>query len=216
MTNDEIDEQGLDELFRSAAAAPPPPRFDHGGVVKASRRVTMRNRVLAGAAGLLVVAGVGTAVGLPQLTGGSPTAASAPSAADGRAGAGEGLAREQAAPSGQLDAAAPTPLGPGTAPCADRQDPALRALVVTVLPDVAGAPAAATTMECRPAGERGVSLEVPGGLLVVAYLPPGTEPRLVAGAVAEATASGGTVVVSAGGVYADRAGALAAQLAPLL
>ena len=52
------------------------------------------------------------------------------------------------------------PLGPGTGECADRQDPALRALVEQALPEVVGAREAATTLECRPGGERGVALEV--------------------------------------------------------
>ena len=119
------------------------------------------------------------------------------------------------------------PLGPGTAECADRQDPALRAIVEEYLPEAIGAPEAAITMECRPPGERGVNLEVhdgaKAGLLTVQYLPPGTAPKPVEGAVAAPTASGGTVVVSTRGdgpdapaPFADRLDALVAQLAPRL
>jgi hypothetical protein len=116
-----------------------------------------------------------------------------------------------------------TPLGPGTGDCADRQDPALRALVEQVLPEVAGAPEAATTMECRPGGERGVALEVPGGLLTVTYLPPGPVTEAPDGARTAPTASGGTVVVSSratrsGGPepFADRLDAVVVYLAPRL
>ena len=55
--------------------------------------------------------------------------------------------------------------GPGTTTCADRQDPALRALLVQVLPEAASAPAAATTDVCLPGSERYVSLELGGGVL---------------------------------------------------
>jgi hypothetical protein len=96
-----------------------------------------------------------------------------------------------------------TPLGPGTGECADRQDPALRALVDQALPEVVGAPKAATTLECRPGGERGVVLEVGGGILTVTYLPPGAVTAPQDGALTAPTASGGTVVV---GSRADRAG----------
>jgi hypothetical protein len=131
-----------------------------------------------------------------------------PSPADPRA---EGQAPPPAAEGGpeaarvpEAAAGGPRPLGPGTGECADRQDPALRALVEQVLPEVVGAPEAATTMECRPGGERGVNVEVRDGaatgLLTVQYLPPGARPEPVEGAVEGAvvapTASGGTVLVS--------------------
>jgi hypothetical protein len=97
-------------------------------------------------------------------------------------------------------AAGAVPLGPGTGECADRQDPALRALVEQVLPEVVGAPEAATTMECRPGGERGVNVEVTdgtaAGLLTVVYLPPGRAADATEGALSAPTASGGTVLVS--------------------
>ncbi|WP_343945750.1 hypothetical protein, partial [Pseudonocardia zijingensis] len=115
----------------------------------------------------------------------------------------------------------------GTTECADRQDPALRAVLVEFLPEVAGAPEAGITMECRPRGERGVNLEVrdgaAAGLLTVQYLPPAVEPGPLEGAVSAPTASGGTVVVVTRGdgpgtpaPFADRLDALASQLAPRL
>jgi hypothetical protein len=116
-----------------------------------------------------------------------------------------------------------TPLGPGAGDCADRQDPALRALVEQVLPEVVGAPEAATTLECRPGGERGVALEADGGLLTVTYLPPGPVTEPPDGARTASTASGGTVVVSSRASregdpapFADRLDAVAAYLAPRL
>jgi len=119
------------------------------------------------------------------------------------------------------------PLGPGTGPCADRQDPALRAYLEQVLPEAVGAPAAPTTDECRPSGERYVAVEVADGprqgVIGVAYLPPGTAASTVDLAVSAPTASGGTVIVScgpAGGTvpppYADRLAAVAGYLAPRL
>jgi hypothetical protein len=127
-----------------------------------------------------------------------------------------------------------TPLGPGTRECADRQDPALRALVEQVLPEVVGAPEAVTTMECRPGGERGLALEVhdgaTSGLLTVTYLAPGeaVEPPGIAeppAAVVRSapTASGGTVLVASRAEragdpspYASRLDAVVASLAPRL
>jgi hypothetical protein len=116
-----------------------------------------------------------------------------------------------------------TPLGPGTGDCADRQDPALRALVEQVLPEVVGAPAAATTMECRPGGERGVALEAGGGVLTVTYLPPGPVEQVGDGARAAPTASGGTVVASSRASragdpepFADRLDTVLTYLAPRL
>ncbi len=119
------------------------------------------------------------------------------------------------------------PLGPGVRGCADRQDPALRALVEQALPEVAGAPEAATTTECRPGGERGVALEVrdgaSAGLLAVTYFPPGTAVELAPGAWAASTASGGTVLVTTRAAregdpppFADRLDAVVAYLAPRL
>ncbi|MFC4943272.1 hypothetical protein [Pseudonocardia sp. GCM10023141] len=123
-----------------------------------------------------------------------------------------------------------TPLGPGTAACADRQDPQLRAYLEQALPEAVGAKAAATTMECRPAGERGVNIEVSDarapGLLTVLYEPPGARPPPAQGDARTAsavTASGGTVVVSvrpatAGGPvpFADRLGGIVSYLVPRL
>jgi hypothetical protein len=100
-------------------------------------------------------------------------------------------------------------------------------LVEQVLPEVAGAPEAAVTLECRPGGERGLALEVrdggAAGVLSATYLPPGTADAAPPGAVTAPTASGGTVVVSSrperGGEpapFADRLGAVIAHLAPRL
>ena len=116
-----------------------------------------------------------------------------------------------------------TPLGPGTGDCADRQDPALRALVDEALPEVVGAREAATTMECRPGGERGVALEVDGGVLTVTYLPPGPVATAPDGAQTASTASGGTLVLASRAEragdpapFADRFPAMVAYLAPRL
>lgn len=101
-------------------------------------------------------------------------------------------------------------LGPGHGTCANRQDPALRALVDRSLPDVAGARAAATPDLCLPGGQRRVSIEYAGGVLQVSYLPPGTVASLDPGYLDAATASGGTVIVPA------RYPQLLASLAPRL
>jgi hypothetical protein len=169
-------------------------------------------------------------VAAPMLTQESPSADSqaqrqAPPPAAAESAPDKGAAPRAAAP--DSGAAAAPPLGPGTTECADRQDPALRAIVEEFLPEVVGAPEAAITMECRPAGERGVNLEVRDGatpgLLTVQYLPPGVAPDLVEGAVSAPTASGGTVVVSTRGdeaeapaPFADRLDTLVTQLAPRL
>lgn len=108
------------------------------------------------------------------------------------------------------------PLGPGTTTCADRQDPALRALLVQVLPDAADATAAATTDVCLPGTERYLSLELGGGVFTVAYLPPGTVPSLAPGATSAPTASGGTVIVSPPPALSGRAPEVLQYLAPRL
>ncbi len=171
-------------------------------------------------------------------TGGADAAAPAPGTAElasppGRAGP---SAPDRAGPSapGPSDFVPPAvpppvggPLGPGVRGCADRQDPALRALVEQALPEVAGAPEAATTTECRPGGERGVALEVrdgaSAGLLSVASLPPGSAVAAAPGARVAPTASGGTVVVASRAdragdppPFADRLDAVVAYLAPRL
>jgi hypothetical protein len=108
------------------------------------------------------------------------------------------------------------PLGAGRTACADRQDPALRALLVQALPEAANARAAATTDICLPGSQRYVSLELGGGVLTVGYLPPGTAPSLAQGASSAPTASGGTVLVAPPPALRDRAPALLAALAPRL
>jgi hypothetical protein len=237
----DVDEERLAALFRAAAADPaaPPPGFDHDGVVRTSRRITLRRRaaLVGGGLALFAVVGIGGAVVLPGPSqgGGDASTVAAPLAApeaphaDARAEQAPPPAAEDApgaAPAPEAAIAGP-PLGPGTAECADRQDPALRALVEQFLPEVAGAPEAAVTMECRPGGERGVNVEVRDGaatgLLTVQYLPPGAPAEPVRGAVVAPTASGGTVVVSTRGEragapapFADRLDGLATYLAPRL
>jgi hypothetical protein len=199
---------------------------------------------------LFAVVGIGGAVVLPGSSDGDGDATSvaapmfAPAPEDSRvqpdaAPPGDPRAQRQApppaaaegaprvAPAPEAAAGGPPPLGPGTTECADRQDPALRALVEQVLPEVVGAPEAAVTMECRPGGERGVNVEVTdgsaAGLLTVQYLPPGAQPRPVEGAVVAPTASGGTLVVSSRpqdpgepAPLADRLAEAVAHLSPRL
>lgn len=222
------DDDRLAALFRDAATSsdPPPPGFDLDRVVATSRRITARRRsaVLGGAMALLVVAGV--AVALPTFSGaGDVSSAAAPAAAPPQGEAAPEVAAEPyVAPDGPVPGEAATvpealrdvppftgvPLGPSAAECAPRQDPDLRAYVEQVLPEVVGAPEAAVTTECRPGGERGVSLDVDdagtAGLLSVLYLPPGAAVPPTSGAIAQAaTASGGTVVVGARGAGAGTA-----------
>jgi hypothetical protein len=237
------DDERLESLFRAAASdsTAPPPGFDHEAVVRASRRITARRRAAftIGGLALFAVVGIGGAVVLPGGGGEGTTVAAPmlapegpsvdsqaqkqvppPAAIEGGQGSGALQDRREAVP-------APPPLGPGTTECADRQDPALRALVEQFLPEAVGAPEAATTTECRPGGERGVNLEVRdgavAGLLTVRYLPPGATGALVDGAVSARTASGGTVIVSTRGdgpgapaPFADRVATLAGELAPRL
>lgn len=232
-----MDEQRLAEAMRGAAAGAPPPSFDADDVVRESRRVTARRRsaLAGGALAVLAVAGVG--IGVAQEGAGGTTAASAPAPVPE---AGAEVHADAAPPEDALAAPAPPavpapfgpapgarsaarpPLGPADPrDCADPQDPALRAVVEEVLPEVVGAPAAPTTKECRFGGERGLTVELAGGVLNVWYLPPGSPPApTAAGAVTEPTASGGVVRVSyvgpPGGPSHDRLAAAAAQLAPRL
>lgn len=239
----------LAALFREAASeTAPPPAFDHDAVVARSRKVTARRRsaLLGGAMAALVVAGVGTAVSLPLGDDAGSTAAAPASAPEAeRAGDAAGGAPAPAAPAPyvaapEADSSVPdalqgvppftgVPLGPSAAECAPRQDPELRALVEQVLPEVAGAPEAAVTQECRPGGERGVDLEVDdagaAGLLTVEYRPPGAPADADPGAVSATapTASGGTVVVRSQGSgpgapvpFEGRLDTAAAFLAPRL
>jgi hypothetical protein len=265
----DVDDERLAALFRAAAggSAAPPPGFDHEGVVRASRRATVRRRAAVTGAGLALVAvlGIGGAVVLPGPSGGgsdttvaapmlapapeagaprdarqAPAPAGPPAAQEAPSPAEPPAAREAPSPAEPPAAAdapgaargpeafgGPVPLGPGRGECADRQDPALRAVVEEFLPEVVGAPEAATTMECRPGGERGVNVEIrdgaAAGLLTVRYLPPGARPEPVEGAVVAPTASGGTVVVSSRGdgpgtqaPFEDRLEDLATHLSPRL
>ncbi|GAA1235264.1 hypothetical protein [Pseudonocardia alaniniphila] len=228
----DIDDQELGALFRAAASdsGAPPPAFDHDSVLRASRRATTRRRLLmaGGAIAVFALAGVGVAVALPGSPGNGTTVAAPMSAGDRapRAAAPQDSAGAAERAAEGVSPLSP-PLGPGNTECADRQDPAVRALVDQVLPEVAGAPEAATTMECRPGGERGVAVEASEGeatgLLSVQYLPPGVEAALPPGAVSEPTASGGTVIVSssssevgAPAPFAGRLASVAEYLAPRL
>jgi hypothetical protein len=153
--------------------------------------------------------------------GAAPGGAGSPGAANGGAGgcaaggSGSGGGAGSGGAAGPA-AAAGAPLGPGSTTCADRQDPALRALLVEVLPEAASAPAAATTDVCLPGSERYVSLELGGGVFTAAYLPPGTVPSLAEGASSAPTASGGTVIVSPPAALRDRAPAVLQYLGPRL
>ena len=161
---------------------------------------------------------------------GDAARAAAPEAAAAPDAGGAPLAAPGVVPApGSAAAAVPrigTPLGPGpTDRCADRQDPALRALVEQVLPEVATATEGPVTLDCSVAGDRGVSLEVHDGtstgVLVVRYFPAGADTG-TEGQRAP-TASGGTVVAyswasraGAPAPFADRIGDVVAYLAPRL
>lgn len=201
----------LQALFREAAGTPPGSAFSHLDVSRASARITRRRRTALSAAAALVVAlgGTGVVVAATRDHGTLTSASGAPAAAPENSPL---LAPD--AGRGAADAA--VPLGPGSTECADRQDPALRALLDRALPEVAGAPPAASTDVCLPGAERYVSVEAGGGVLGVAYLPPGTAVSLVPGAVSAPTASGGTVVVTGPEPLADRFPAVLAALAPRL
>lgn len=197
------DDDRIAALFSEAASDTPPPRFDHDRVLATSRRITARRRsaVLGGAMALLLVSGVGVAAGLTDTGRDSASTAAAPAPGTEAAA---GAAADAQAPEAARTAPefTGTPLGPGTTECAQRQDPQLRAYLEEVLPEVAGATEGAVTMDCRPGGERGVSLEVDdagtAGLLTVRYLPPG-EAAPGGDAATAPTASGGTVVVGSRG-----------------
>jgi hypothetical protein len=131
---------------------------------------------------------------------------------------------EQWSPGTAAAAVDPAALGapPGVAECGDPQDPALRSVVDQALPEVVGAPEAPTTTECRP-GERGVAVEVDGGVLTVTYLSRRPIGRLEDGMRSAPTASGGMVLVSSRAnragdpqPFADRLDALVAHLAARL
>ncbi len=236
------DDDRLAALFRDAASDPgaPAPGFDHGDVLSASWRITARRRtaMIGGSLAVFAVLGVGAVAVLPAPDDTASTvAAPAVEPAPERAAAPEGAAgaapdaADAADAAGKAAQAAPpaagAPLGPGVEPCADRQDPQLRALLEQALPEVIGAPAAAGSDECRPGAERYVTVEVDDrgrtGLFGVSYLPPGAAVDPADGGVSAPTASGGTVVVrarpvggSAPAPFADRIADVAAFLAPRL
>lgn len=125
--NDRIDDETLVALMRTAATAQdaPPAAFGHAEIVATSQRITRRRRmVVAGAAGLVLLAGIGSAAALPLLNrnGASSTVAEAPAApaqgdATDRPSGEAGAAPEQASqtPGRPLERAAP-----GTGPAAPR------------------------------------------------------------------------------------------------
>ncbi|MGE3288206.1 MAG: hypothetical protein AB7J32_19195 [Pseudonocardia sp.] len=224
-----MDEQQLAEAMRGAAADVPPASFDSADVVRASRRTTARRRAVTAGAALaaVVVVGVGVNFGVGATASRDATTAAAPAPSEYAPQQAPEAAR--AAPPAAADAqssgaeSAPSPqppLGPGPVDtCANPQDPQLRALVEEVLPEVAGAPEAPTTKECRLDGGRGVNVELNGGVLSVTYLPPG----MPAGStppdgVVLPTASGGTLVMvaSGSGPSPERLAEAAVQLAPRL
>jgi hypothetical protein len=226
------DDERLAALFRDAAsdAGAPPPGFGHDEVVAASRRITARRRASAIAASAVVgLVGLGAALVLPQQYGGDALTSaaapvSAPEAAGGAAAdsAGDAAGNSAGSGSGSSDRSGAPMLAPVAPPapaaggCADRHDAGLRALVAQLLPEVAAAPDAPTTGVCLPPTERYLSVEVAGGVLNVAYLPPGTIPSVVPGALIAPTASGGTVIVDGPGALADRLPAVLELLAARL
>lgn len=217
------DDDTIAALFRDAAADAPPAGFGHDQVLADSRRITARRRsaLIGAAAALVVVAGAAIGIGVVR-TEQTADSAAMPTSASAESAPGSAADTLEGGPA----AAARTPLGPSPSECGGGQDPDLRALVDAALPEVAGAPEAATTQQCRPAGERRTSLEVVDagatGLLNVIYLPPGSIPAVPEGTVLRTTASGGSVLVSARGEqggevpFADDVEALADALAPQL
>jgi hypothetical protein len=222
------DDERLAALFRDAAsdAGAPPPGFGHDEVVAASRRITARRRASAIAASAVVgLVGLGAAVVLPQQYGGEAlTSAAAPVSAPEAAGGAAadsagGSAGDASGPgSGSSDRSEAPMLAPVAPPapaaggCADRHDAGLRALVAQVLPEVAAAPDAPATGVCLPPTDRYLSVEVAGGVLTVGYLPPGSIPSLVPGALMAPAASGGTVIVMGPDALADRLPAVLERL----
>ena len=158
--------------------------------------------------------GVGSAGGAGSA--GGLAGGAAPGAGAGSPGAAGGCVARGAGAGGGPAAAGGAPLGPGATTCADRQDPALRALLVQVPPEAANARPAATTDVCLPGSERYVSLQLGGGVFAVAYLPPGTVASLAPGATSARTASGGTVIVSPPPALNGRVPAVLQYLAPRL
>ena len=175
----------------ASEAGAPPPRFDHHDVISASHRIGARRTAIArGALAVLVVVGITTGVvtTLRAQGGGNhaATAASAPAAGSAESGGraqrtppqgGDLSSHDQDRNQNQDQAPVPAlpkapqayeaarsragrsaaphrvrrPAGPGS--CGRYLD--------EVLPEVTDAPAAATTTECRPGGERGVTSRSP-------------------------------------------------------
>ncbi|SDG48905.1 hypothetical protein [Pseudonocardia oroxyli] len=225
-------DERLAAAFRAAADTPPEAGFSADDVRRESHRIGRRNRNLlvggVAAAAIVLAGGVSTGVLLAR-SGGETSAAAPASDAGARSLGAPEMARE-------APAVPPTPvgvpLGPAAGDCVNPQDPELRAVVDEVLPEVATASPAPTTMICRPGGGREVNLQVADGeltgLFSVVYTAPGEEPSQTASAVGWATAevstaSGGLVTVTSraesdsGGVpFGDRVPEIASALAPHL
>ena len=257
-----MNSERLNDAFRDAASDAPEAGFSVDDVRRESHRIGRRNRMLLtggiAAAVIVLAGGVTTGVVLTRDPG-AVTSAAAPvdsgqrsngQGSNGQGSSGPGSsgqgARELGAPNAAGEAPlAPSPGGaaesrPGTGPlgpadgqdCVNPQDPALRSLVDSVVPELASAREAPTTMVCRPGGGREVNLEVTDGSLTglfsVVYTPPGEAPAQTGAASnwamsAVTTASGGQVTVtsradadSGGTPFGRRVESIAEALAPLL
>jgi len=257
-----VNSERLNDAFRDAASDAPEAGFSVDDVRRESHRIGRRNRMLLtggiAAAVIVLAGGVTTGVVLTRDPG-AVTSAAAPvdsgqrsngQGSNGQGSSGPGSsgqgARELGAPNAAGEAPlAPSPGGaadsrPGTGPlgpadgqdCVNPQDPALRSLVDSVVPELASAREAPTTMVCRPGGGREVNLEVTDGALTglfsVVYTPPGEAPAQTGAASnwamsAVTTASGGQVTVtsradadSGGTPFGRRVESIAEALAPLL
>jgi hypothetical protein len=228
-----MNDEQLTAAFRDAASEAPEAGFSSDDVVRESHRIGRRNRNLlvggVAAAAIVLAGGVSTGVLLARPDTETSSAAAPASDAGARSLGAPEMARE-AAPS--APAPVGVPLGPANGDCVNPQDPGLRAIVDEVLPEVASAQAAPTTMICRPGGGREVHLQVVDGTLTglfsVVYTAPGEEPTQTVTAVGWATAelptaSGGLVTVTSraesdsGGVpFGDRVTQIATDLAPRL
>jgi hypothetical protein len=231
-----MDDEKLAAAFRSAVDSPPEAGFSADDVRRESHRVGRRNRMLVtggiAAAAVVLAGGVTTGVVLTR-DAQNTTAAAAPAQDSAAEGSGPGELAREAAPPAAVPAPSEAPLGPAVGQdCVNAQDPGLRAVVDAVVPELASAGEAPTTMVCRPGGGREVNLEVVDGdrtgLFSVVYTPPGEEPTQTAAAATwvmaeQSTASGGLVTVTSradadsGGVpFGNRVEAIATGLAPRL
>jgi hypothetical protein len=231
-----MNDEQLTAAFRDAASEAPEAGFSADDVRRESHRIGRRNRNLlvggVAAAAIVLAGGVSTGVVLARESGTETSAAAPASDAGARSLGAPEMAREAAPAAPVAPAPVGVPLGPASGDCVNPQDPELRALVDEVLPEVATAQAAPTTMICRAGGGREVHLQVVEGdltgLFSVVYTAPGEEPVQTEVAVGWVTAelptaSGGLVTVTSraesdsGGVpFADRIPEITAALAPRL